>query len=601
MAELSSKEHVDATTQDDKHESQAVEDFEKHSGPPENNLVYDNADEEPVVHLRTWIALASMFLMNFVQTLALQGPPSVLSIIGTSLNNTQAQTWVPGALTLMQAVISPLVSSISDTFQARKLLLVGASVVSFVGAAIAPGSTNIYRLIGATILIGVGFSTVGLAFAVPSEILPRKWRPMSQAVMNIAACLGAVVGPLVIGAFAKADVKDGWKNFYSSKLNVQQWVQMALWGMTAIGIFFGYRPPKRHTQLDHLSLWQKLGHLDLPGFGLLTAGITLFLVALNLGGGLFPWTNARVLSLLVIGLVTLGGFGVYEWKGTKTGILHHELFRGGEARGRTFAICIVLMMIEGIMLFSYVIFYPVMTAILFEQDPFLLTVRGLPFWVVSGLSTVGWGYWSMRFRTIRSPLFAGFLIFTAGLVGFATIRPGDDLNCLIFAGLAGLGFGAPLVLVVTGVQLSTPHHLIATATAVTTSARAVGATVFTSVFSAAYSSEIQVKLYAKIAEAATKVGLAADHVPAFVSAFTAQDRGALSAIPGVNSTVVEAAASAMSQAYAESLHVVYYIAISFGAVACLACYFLGDLRNTMNYVVDAPVESLTAKRHATEK
>lgn len=148
--------------------------------------------------------------------------------------------------------------------------------------------------------------------------------------------------------------------FKSSKLNVQQWVQMALWGMTAIGIFFGYRPPKRHTQLDHLSLWQKLGHLDLPGFGLLTAGITLFLVALNLGGGLFPWTNARVLSLLVIGLVTLGGFGVYEWKGTKTGILHHELFRGGEARGRTFAICIVLMMIEGIMLFSYVIFYPVM-------------------------------------------------------------------------------------------------------------------------------------------------------------------------------------------------------------------------------------------------
>jgi hypothetical protein len=37
---------------------------------------------------------------------------------------------------------------------------------------------------------------------------------VSQAVMNIAACLGAVVGPLVIGAFAKADVKDGWKNFY---------------------------------------------------------------------------------------------------------------------------------------------------------------------------------------------------------------------------------------------------------------------------------------------------------------------------------------------------------------------------------------------------
>lgn len=135
---------------------------------------------------------------------------------------------------------------------------------------------------------------------------------------------------------------------------------MALWAVAAIGMFFGYRPPKRHTRLDHLSFWQKLTHLDLPGFGLLTAILTLILVALNLGGGLFSWTDGHVLSTLIIGLVTLIGFGVYEWKGTKTGILHHELFQGGKAGGRTFSICIGLMLIEGIMLFSYVIFYPTM-------------------------------------------------------------------------------------------------------------------------------------------------------------------------------------------------------------------------------------------------
>jgi hypothetical protein len=41
--------------------------------------VYDADDEEPVIHIRTYIALLSMFLMNFVQTFALQGPPSVVS------------------------------------------------------------------------------------------------------------------------------------------------------------------------------------------------------------------------------------------------------------------------------------------------------------------------------------------------------------------------------------------------------------------------------------------------------------------------------------------------------------------------------------------
>lgn len=45
----------------------------------EANLVYDG-DDEPEIHIKTWIALASMFVLNFVQVFALQGPPAVVSI-----------------------------------------------------------------------------------------------------------------------------------------------------------------------------------------------------------------------------------------------------------------------------------------------------------------------------------------------------------------------------------------------------------------------------------------------------------------------------------------------------------------------------------------
>ena len=44
-----------------------------------NNLKYENDDEEPELHARTWIALAAMFLLNMVQLVALQGPPAVVS------------------------------------------------------------------------------------------------------------------------------------------------------------------------------------------------------------------------------------------------------------------------------------------------------------------------------------------------------------------------------------------------------------------------------------------------------------------------------------------------------------------------------------------
>jgi len=55
--------------------------------------------------------------------------------------------------------------------------MVVCCVISFIGSAIAPGSQSIYRLIVAQILIGFGFSSTALAYCVPSEILPKKWRP----------------------------------------------------------------------------------------------------------------------------------------------------------------------------------------------------------------------------------------------------------------------------------------------------------------------------------------------------------------------------------------------------------------------------------------
>ncbi len=135
---------------------------------------------------------------------------------------------------------------------------------------------------------------------------------------------------------------------------------MGLWGLAALGIFFGYRPLPRHTRLDHLSFWQKLRHIDIAGGTLLAAALTLLLTGLNLGGALYSWTSARVLTTLCIGIFGLVSFAVYEWKGTKIGILHHGLFQGGRDAGRTFTLCVLLIFLENFVAFSYIVFYPSM-------------------------------------------------------------------------------------------------------------------------------------------------------------------------------------------------------------------------------------------------
>lgn len=141
--------------------------------------------------------------------------------------------------------------------------------------------------------------------------------------------------------------------------------------------------------------------------------------------------------------------------------------------------------------------------------------RLVGFWVSSAIGSIISGYFSTRYRTVPEPLAVGFLIFTGAIVGFACILPGFSVATIAFGCMAGLGFGSALILLVSAVQLSTPHHLIATATAVLTATRAVFATVLTAIYAAALRERLNTKLPAYIAQATTTSGLAPQTVTLF--------------------------------------------------------------------------------------
>lgn len=46
---------------------------------PNHALEYEDAELEPELHARTYVAFAAMLLLNFVQVFALTGPPAVVS------------------------------------------------------------------------------------------------------------------------------------------------------------------------------------------------------------------------------------------------------------------------------------------------------------------------------------------------------------------------------------------------------------------------------------------------------------------------------------------------------------------------------------------
>jgi hypothetical protein len=90
-------------------------------------------------------------------------------------------------------------------------------------------------------------------------------------------------------------------------------------------------------------------------------------------------------------------------------------------------------------------------------------------------------------------------------------------------------------------------------------------------------------------------GLPPSSIEAFVGALASNDAAALGKIAGVTPAIIGAGVVALKQAFADSVRVVYMIAAPFGALACIACFFLGDMRKKMDYRVDAPIEELHAK------
>ena len=189
------------------------------------------------------------------------------------------------------------------------------------------------------------------------------------------------------------------------------------------------------------------------------------------------------------------------------------------------------------------------------------------------------------------------VFFTVGTGALVAVNPGKGAAQLVSSGIAGFGFGAPLILIVAGVQLIVPHHLIGTASALLTSARNVAGTIFTAIFSKAFSEHFAINAPREVTAAAVKSGVPSASIPVFVTAVIAGEQEALAKMQGVTDLAIAQAFAALKQSYADSLRCVYYIAFPFGVVAVVGCFFLGSLKKLMNYHVDAPVEELHAKRN----
>lgn len=156
--------------------------------------------------------------------------------------------------------------------------------------------------------------------------------------------------------------------------------------------------------------------------------------------------------------------------------------------------------------------------------------------------------------------------------------------------MAGLGLGLGLVIAVTTGQMSTPPGLIATASGLILTARALGGSVSLPVYTAILNSELSKHLGPQIAERVLPLGLSADDLPAFINALAGNNREALVSIPGVTPDVIAAGLLGLRTAYRLGFRGIWITAAAVSAVGFILALFVTDPRSSFNMHVDAPVE-----------
>ena len=113
---------------------------------------------------------------------------SVIAFIIADSGGAPIAGWIISGPLLMQAVLSPFVGRLSVVLD-RELLAAVPPLIAFIGALVCAKATSMAMLIDLSILIRVTLSTVSIVQAIPSEVLPLKFR----ALANSFSFLGGAV------------------------------------------------------------------------------------------------------------------------------------------------------------------------------------------------------------------------------------------------------------------------------------------------------------------------------------------------------------------------------------------------------------------------
>lgn len=421
--------------------------------------------------------MVAMLLASLDQMIVATALPTIVG----ELHGIQHMAWVTTAYILAATIAMPVYGRLGDLIGRRIVLLTG--ITAFLAGSVVAGlAQDMTVLITGRVVQGLGGGGLIITSqAVIADLVPPRDRAKYMAPLGAVFSLASVAGPL-LGGWLTDGI--GWRWAF--------WINMPL-GLFALAACAVLRLPRRTGRVA----------VDFLGIVLMAVAVTCTVLVATWGGTRYPWSDARILALAAVGLVTWTVFFLSQRRAEEP-VIPLRLFRSRVFNRAT----LIGMIVMGIGMFAIVGYLPTYLQMVYGMSATASGLTLLP--MVIGI-TVGAVVSGQRVsKTGRYkvfPLVGTFVVAVSALL-MSTLDTGTPLVVVCtHLLLLGLGVGLMMQVLVLAIQNDFSPQDLGTATSANGFFREIGATLGTAAVGALFTHRLADQLAERVpAEAAQIVG-----------------------------------------------------------------------------------------------
>ncbi|HWQ61656.1 MAG TPA: MDR family MFS transporter, partial [Negativicutes bacterium] len=396
------------------------------------------------------ILVAGLFLGLFFASLDQTVVGTAMPRIIGELGGLSIMTWVTTAYMLTSTTIVPIAGKLADLY-GRRIVYVAGLLTFMAGSALCGTSVDMAQLILYRGLQGIGGGIMmPMSMVIVGDVFPPEKRGRWQGLIGAVFGLSSIVGPSV-GGWIVDNTSWHWVFYVNLPVGV----------LAAAAISLGLSGEKR---------FREKVVIDYAGAASFVAATVCLLLGLNLGGTDYPWTSGPIVGLLAGASVFAAAFLAAEKKAVDP-ILSLDLFSN-----RIFAVTNTVALLLGIGLFGSVMFLPLFLQGVLGVSATQSGNAMIPMMLSMVLTSIVGGRYVGRvgFRTF---FVAGMSLMSLGLFLLSTLTAdAGEFTAVAYIIALGLGMGLIMPTVTLAVQSAFPPERRGTATAATQFFRSVGGT-----------------------------------------------------------------------------------------------------------------------------